>query len=85
MGPVPALHRDGPEGFVKLLGIVLIVLGIVGVAYGGFQWTRKDKVLDLGPVEVTTNKTETLPIPPVAGAVCLVVGAALIVAGRRID
>ena len=69
---------------MKLLGIVLIVFGIVGVAYGGIRWTRTDKVVDLGPIQVTADKKESLPIPPVAGAICLVVGTGLVVAGRRL-
>jgi hypothetical protein len=68
---------------MKLLGIVLIVLGLVGLAYGGFSWTRREKVVDLGPVEVTHNKTESLPLPPIAGGVCLVAGVALVLASGR--
>jgi hypothetical protein len=68
---------------MKVIGIVLIVLGIIGLAYGGITWTRRDKVIDLGPVEVTSEKRETLPLPPIAGGICLVVGAALVVVGGR--
>jgi hypothetical protein len=68
---------------MKVVGIVLIVLGVIGLAYGGITWTRRDKVADLGPVEVTTQKHESLPIPPIAGGVCLVVGAVLLASGNR--
>jgi hypothetical protein len=68
---------------MKLLGIVLIVLGVVGVLYGGFTWTTKDKVVDLGPVEVTKNETHSVPLPPIAGAVSLIAGTALIVMSGR--
>ena len=68
---------------MKLLGIVLIVLGLVGLAYGGFHWTKKEKVIDLGPVEVTHNETKSMPLSPIAGGLCLVAGVVLVVAGSR--
>lgn len=69
---------------MKGLGVVLIVLGIVGLAYGGFTWTTREKVVDLGPVEVTQNKTKSLPLPPIAGGICLVAGVILLVGtGKR--
>jgi hypothetical protein len=68
---------------MKAVGILLIVLGLVGVLYGGVKWTHPDKVVDVGPIEVTRDKHERLPIPPLAGAVCLVAGAIVLVAGGR--
>jgi hypothetical protein len=68
---------------MKVIGVVLIVLGVIGLAYGGITWTRRDKVIDLGPVEVTSEKRESIPLPPIAGGICLVVGAALLLAGGR--
>jgi uncharacterized membrane protein YidH (DUF202 family) len=65
---------------MKALGVVLIVLGLVGVAYGGFSWTRKKTVVDAGPIEVTTDKHERLPISPAIGAVLLVAGVVMVVA-----
>ena len=63
---------------MKAIGIVLIVLGIVGLLYGGLSWTREDTVLDAGPIEITADKRETLPIPPIAGGLCLVAGVVLL-------
>lgn len=68
---------------MKVIGLVLIVLGIIGLAYGGVTWTHRDKVVDLGPLQVTTEKHERVPLPPVAGGVCLVTGAALMLASGR--
>jgi hypothetical protein len=68
---------------MKILGIVLIVLGVFGLAYGGISWTHKDKVVDIGPVEVTQDKHERLPFSPIAGGICLVVGATLLITGKR--
>ncbi len=67
---------------MRLFGVALIVLGLIGVLYGGITWTRKDKVLDAGPIEVTTDKHESLPLPPVVGGVLLVAGVALVFTGR---
>jgi uncharacterized membrane protein YidH (DUF202 family) len=63
---------------MKPLAIVLIVLGVLGLLYGGLSWTRKDKVVDAGPIEITADKHESLPIPPIAGAALLVAGAVLL-------
>jgi uncharacterized membrane protein YidH (DUF202 family) len=66
-----------------LVGIVLIVLGIVGLAMGGFSFTRKEKVVDLGPIEATADKKESVAIPPVLGAVAIVGGVLLVAATSR--
>lgn len=63
---------------MKAVGMVLVILGIVGLAYGGFSWTRKDKVVDAGPIEITADKRESVPVPPIAGGIMLVAGLALI-------
>ena len=63
---------------MKALGIVLVVIGLIGVIYGGISWTTRDTVVDAGPIEITKNKTESLPLPPIAGAICLVAGAVLL-------
>jgi len=64
---------------MKVFGIALIVLGLIGVLYGGFTWTRKDKVIDAGPIEVTAEKHESLPVPPIVGGILLVAGIVLVV------
>ena len=72
---------------MKILGIVLVALGLVGLLYGGFRWTERDKVVDLGPVEVTHQERKGIPVSPIAGAVILAAGVVLIVMdsrGRRI-
>jgi hypothetical protein len=63
---------------VRLIGALLIVIGIVGLAYGGITWTKHDTVVQVGPVQVTHDKTKSLPLPPVAGGVCLVAGVVLV-------
>jgi uncharacterized membrane protein YidH (DUF202 family) len=68
---------------MKMLGIVLIVVGLIGVIYGGLTWTTQDKVVDLGPIQVDKDKTHSLPVPPIAGGLCLVAGAVLVVMSGR--
>ena len=63
---------------MKILGGVLVVVGLVALLYGGISWTRRDKVLDAGPIEITTEKRESLPISPIAGGVILIAGVVLL-------
>jgi hypothetical protein len=63
---------------MKVLGGILVVIGLVALLYGGISWTHRDKVLDAGPIQVTTEKKERLPISPIAGGVMLVAGVALL-------
>lgn len=68
---------------MKIVGIVLIVVGVIGFVYGGFSWTRNETVLDAGPIEINAEKRESLPITPIASGVALVAGLVLVVAGGR--
>lgn len=68
---------------MKLIGIVLIVLGVVGLVAGGISWTEREKVVDIGPVEVTSENRESIPVPPIVGGLLLVAGVVLLVANGR--
>jgi len=68
---------------VKLVGIVLIVIGVIGLAYGGISWTTREKVLDAGPLQISRDKTQSVPLPPIAGGLCLAAGVVLLVAASR--
>ena len=68
---------------MKAVGVVLIILGILALGYQGFSYITRDKVIDIGPVEVTKEKTKTVYLPPVFGAVALVAGILLLVSGSR--
>jgi len=63
----------------KTLGVVLIVLGLFGLAWGGFTYTTREKVVNIGPIHATRDKTHSVPLPPIAGAVALVGGIVLLV------
>jgi uncharacterized membrane protein YidH (DUF202 family) len=64
---------------MKIIGIVLIVIGIAGILYGGFSWTRRETVIDAGPIQVQTDKRQSLPVSPIVGAVCLIAGVVMVV------
>jgi hypothetical protein len=68
---------------MKIVGIVLIVLGVISLAYGGISYTTREKVLDIGPIEATTERHRTLPLPPIIGGVAVVAGIALLVMGSK--
>jgi len=68
---------------MKILGILLIILGIVAFAYQGITYTSREKVIDVGSVEVTANKTNTIPLPPIVGGIALVGGIVLLLVGSK--
>jgi hypothetical protein len=68
---------------MRIVGIVLIVLGIVGLAYQGITYTTHKKVLDIGPIQATKEEHNTIPIPPILGVLALVGGVAILVSDRR--
>jgi hypothetical protein len=68
---------------MKIAAVVLIVVGVIALAYGGISYTREKKVLDIGPIEATTKTRETIPLPPVLGAAAIVGGIALLVVSAR--
>jgi hypothetical protein len=67
----------------KTLGVILIALGLFGLAWGGFAYTTREPVVDIGPIHATRDKTHSVPLPPIAGAVAVIGGIVLLVAGRK--
>jgi len=68
---------------VKLIGVLLIVFGVVALAIGGFSYTKREKVLDIGPIQATTETQKTVPISPIVGIAAVAGGIVLVVAGSR--
>ena len=66
-----------------IIAIILIALGIAAFAYQGITYTTREKVVDLGPIQMTAEKTKTIPLPPILGAIALAGGIVLLVVGRR--
>ncbi|PYL06189.1 MAG: DUF3185 domain-containing protein [Verrucomicrobia bacterium] len=69
-----------PAGIV---GIILIVIGIISLVYGGITYTKREKVLEFGPIQATAERQKTIPFPPLLGGVCLVGGIVLVIVGSR--
>ena len=68
---------------VKMTGLVLIVGGLLGLAYGGFTYTKETHTSKLGPIELSVKDKETVNIPIWAGIGTLVLGGALLLFDRR--
>jgi len=68
---------------IVLFGIVLIVLGLVALAYQGITYTTREKIIDVGPLKATVEKQKTIPLPPVLGGLALAGGIVLVIAGRQ--
>jgi len=66
-----------------ILGILLIAIGIFSLTYRGISYTEREKVLDVGPIEATTEEKKTVPIHPLIGAVAILGGVAMLVVGGR--
>jgi len=69
-----------PAGIV---GIILIIIGVIAFAVGGISYTKREKVIDAGPLQVSADKEKTIPLPPVLGGICLVGGIVLVIVGTR--
>ncbi len=70
-------------GAMKVAGIVLIVAGILGLAYGSFSYTRETHDVKLGPLQMTIKDKETVNVPIWAGVGAIVVGGLLLVFGGK--
>jgi len=66
-----------------MIGILLVVLGGLALAYQGFNYTRQEKVIDVGPIHATAERQEHVSVPPILGGLALVGGILLVVAGSR--
>jgi uncharacterized membrane protein len=67
---------------LTVVGIVLIVLGVLALAYQGITYTTKEKVIELGPLKAEVEKEKTIPLPPILGALALAGGVILLIVGR---
>ncbi|HEY0875998.1 MAG TPA: hypothetical protein VGD94_21155 [Vicinamibacterales bacterium] len=68
---------------VRIAGLVLIVIGLIGLLWGGISWTEERTVVDLGPIEARAQERETIPISPIVGGIALVAGIVLMVVPSR--
>jgi hypothetical protein len=82
----PLPFRLSMESLMKsgnLWGIVLIVLGVISLAYAGISYTRREEVLKIGSLVASADRTETIPIPPWVGGIALVAGIAILASRRN--
>jgi len=68
---------------MKPLGIILLVIGVLALAYQGFTYTTHKKVLDIGPIEATKEEHHTVPVPPILGALALIGAIVVLISDRR--
>ena len=66
-----------------LIGIALIVLGVLALAYQGITYTTHEKVVEVGPLKATVEKEKKIPLPPIVGVLALAAGVALVIVGAR--
>ena len=85
-GPRARYHKLRRRCHVKplaIVGIILIVIGVIAFAYGGFSFTTTEKVAEVGPLKLQKEKTRSVPLPPLLGGLALVGGIVLLVVSRR--
>jgi hypothetical protein len=66
-----------------IIGAILIIIGVIGFAVGGFSFTHEHQDAKIGPLNIEHKQTSTVPIPPILSGIALVGGIALVVAGTR--
>lgn len=69
----------------RTLGIILIVLGIVLLVWTGFTYTKKEKVIDAGPIQVSADKQKSVNWPPYVGGIVLISGVIVFIGSRKKD
>jgi uncharacterized membrane protein len=68
---------------IMLIGFVLIVLGVVALAYQGITYTSREKIIDIGPFEASADTQKTIPLSPILGGLSLVGGIVLVIIRRK--
>jgi hypothetical protein len=68
---------------ISIVGVIVIVLGVLALAYQGINYTKRETVIDLGPIHATADEDKTLPLPPVLGAAAVAGGVVLLIVGMR--
>jgi hypothetical protein len=68
---------------VMLVGVALIILGVVALAYQGITYTTREKIIDIGPLKASVDKEKSIPLPPIVGGLALAGGVILVIVGAR--
>lgn len=67
----------------RTLGMILLVVGIIMLIWGGFSYTKREKVVDAGPIQISADKQHTVNWPPYAGGVLVIAGVVLLVTSKK--
>lgn len=68
---------------VTLVGVALIILGALALAYQGITYTTREKVIDIGPFKASVDKEKRVSLPPIVGVLALAGGVVLVIVGAR--
>ena len=67
----------------SVFSLLLIVIGVIALVYGGISWTTRENAVDLGPIQITAEKSHSIPLSPIIGGVALICGIVLLISGRK--
>ena len=62
----------------RIVGLVLVIIGLVSLLWGGIFWTREKTIVDIGPIQARSQERESIPLPPILGGVALAAGVLLL-------
>jgi hypothetical protein len=68
---------------MRIVGFVLIAIGVISLAVGGITYTKREKVVDIGPIQATADRQKTIPLPPLLGGLALAGGIVLVIAASK--
>ena len=68
---------------LMIIGIALVALGLIALAYQGISYTSRETVVDLGPIKATADRQRTIPLPPILGGLALAGGVAVLIGSAR--
>ena len=83
IAPITILKKAASMKPMTILAVLLIVAGIASMAYMGITYTTQEKVVDVGALHITANKSHSIPLPPIVGTLAIVGGVLLLAFGRR--
>jgi len=67
----------------KTLGLILTVLGIIMLVWTGFTYTKKEKIVDAGPIEISADKEKNVNWPPYVGGIILIAGVVILIGSKK--
>jgi uncharacterized membrane protein YidH (DUF202 family) len=68
---------------MKITGVVLLIVGLIALIYGGIRYSTQKREVDMGPIQINKTEHHSIPIPPLVGIVCIAAGGVMLFAGGR--